>query len=267
MCYLHCMDDAAPIDAGSGEDAVLLLHGLTSSPYDMRPLVDVLVDAGFRVRAPRIIGHGTNAKALQHTRWEDWLATARHAFDGLAREHRRVFVGGQSMGALCALVLGHERGARVAGLIAMATPLQLTFKSQLLLRAARRVPLADLYPFATKREGPDVSDPAVAAAMPSYDRIPVAAAASMLDGQDEARRRVARISAPVLVLHGRHDHVAPVENADRLMDLLGTPFKRRIVYPRSWHILTLDVDHAAVARDTLAFVLDPQGFTRTARTA
>lgn len=258
--------DAAPLDVGDGADAVLLLHGLTSSPYDLRLLAEALAERGLRARAPRIIGHGTRAEALAHTRWPDWLATARHAFDDLAQRHARVFVAGQSMGALCALVLGHERGARVAGIVSMATPLRLAFKQQTMLRAARRVPIADLYPFAYKREGPDVSDPAVAAAMPSYDRIPVAAAASMLDGQDEALDRADRIAAPTLVLHGRHDHVAPVENADRLLARLGTPYKRRIVYPRSWHILTLDVDHAAVVRDVVDFVSDPQGFTQRART-
>ncbi|MEZ4469769.1 MAG: alpha/beta hydrolase [bacterium] len=102
----------------------------------------------------------------------------------------------------------------------------------------------------------------MAAAMPDYDRTPIAAAASMLEGQDLVRQRLARLSAPVLVQHGRHDHVAPVRNVQLLLDGLRTPHRRGIVYPRSWHILPLDVEHAAVIRDVLDFIEDPVEFTR-----
>jgi carboxylesterase len=241
--------------------AILCLHGLTSTPFEWRPLTDTFTAHGHVVRAPRLVGHGTRPEVLQHTRWPDWLANARHAFDALAAEHETVFVIGLSMGALCGIVLAHERGARVAGLVAMATPLELGMKNQLTLAAANKIPLAAVMPFILKKSGPDVSDPAVAAAMPSYDRIPLAAAASMLDGQREAAGRLPRLACPVLVQHGRHDHVAPVRNADRVMDLLRTPHRRTILYPRSWHILPLDVEHERVIADALAFVEDPAGFT------
>ena len=44
------MEDAAPIDVGEGDDAVLLIHGLTSSPYDLKPLAEALAQRGFRAR-------------------------------------------------------------------------------------------------------------------------------------------------------------------------------------------------------------------------
>jgi len=202
---------------------------------------------------------------LQHTRWGDWMATARRSFDYLAAEHERVFVVGLSLGALLALVVSHERGARVGGVVAMATPLTLAFRYQLLLRLFERLPLVDTLPFVGKDEGPDVSDPAVAAAMPGYDRLPLQAAASMLQGQREAEDRARRLSAPVLVMHGRHDHVAPVRNAHVLMSTLRTTHRRLVVYPRSWHILPLDVEHDAVARDVVAFIDHPTEFTEVGR--
>jgi len=250
-------DPAARFDAPGGPDAALCLHGLTGSPYEVRPVAEALVEAGLRVCAPRIVGHGRTPEALQHTRWADWLSTARRHFDELAAEHPRVFVVGLSMGALCAIVLAHERGAKVAGVVAMATPLELEWKSQATLSLARRVPLADVLPYLRKSGGPDVSDSAVAAAMPSYDRIPLAAAASLLEGQLAATDRLSRLATPFLVQHGRFDHVAPVHNAHRLMKKLRTPHRRLVIYPRSWHILPLDVEHEAVVRDIVAFVKDP----------
>ena len=254
-------DMSAPFDLPGGPTAVLCLHGLTSTPYELRPLAQALASAGHRVRAPRLIGHGTSAAALRHTRWNDWLTTARRAFDALAADHAQVFIVGVSMGALCALVLAQEKGDRVAGVVAMATPLELKLRDQVMLGIARRLPVADAMPYAVKKGGPDVSDPAVAAAMPSYDRIPIAAAASMMELQAIARDRITRLAVPVLVMHGRHDHTAPVRNVDFMLRTLRTPHRRAIIYARSWHVLPLDVDHEAVTRDTLAFIDDPVAFT------
>jgi len=234
--------------------AVLCVHGFTGTPYTMLPIAKALSEAGFRARAPRLAGHGETPESLQHTRWPDWLGSARAAFDRLAERHEKVFIVGLSMGALVALTVAHERGARVAGVVAMATPLSLNWLEQRVLGLVRVMPFSDLLPFRKKKGGPDVSDPAVAAAMPSYDRVPLPAAASLLDGQKLVLDRAPRLSVPVLVQHGRQDHVAPVENAGRLYELLRTPDRRMITYPRSWHIITLDVEHEVVARDVVDFI-------------
>jgi carboxylesterase len=251
---------AEPIRLQGDRGAVLLLHGLTGSPYSVKPLAEALGAAGYDVSVPLLMGHGTSPEALHHTRWNDWLMSARHAFDELAQAHEKVFVGGLSLGALLTIVLAQERGAKVAGAILMATPLHLDFLSQNVLRIARTIPIASVFPYKMKKGGPDVSDPAVAAAMPSYDRTPIAAAVSFLDGQDIARERAPRLSVPVLVQHGRQDHVAPARNAREVYSLLRAPHRRMIIYPRSWHILPLDVEHEQVQRDVLAFVDDPIGF-------
>ena len=71
-------------------------------------------------------------------------------------------------------------------------------------------------------------------------------------------RGVPRLSAPVLTYRAS-DHVAPARNAQTLYGLLH-PHRRQIIYPRSWHILPLDVEHEQVRRDVVAFVEDPIGF-------
>ncbi len=255
------MDNAEPIDLPGGDPAVLCLHGLTATPYVWRPLSAALAGAGHRVLAPRFVGHGRTPAQLRHTVFADWLANARRAFDALAADHPHVVIVGHSMGALAATVLAHERGDRVAGLVLMSTALELSWKEQLILGLARRLPLADALPYVMKKHGPDVSDPAVAVALPTDDRTPIAAAASLLEGQALARRRLPLLGMPVLIQHGRHDHVAPVQNARRVYDLVQSPHKRMLIYPRSWHILSLDVEHEAVTRDVVDFVEDPVGFT------
>lgn len=254
MRELTAKEAARGFEFPGDRGAVLCVHGFTGSPYTMLPIARALSEAGFRTRAPRLAGHGETVESLQHTRWPDWLGSARAAFDRLAESHEKVFIVGFSMGALVALTVAHERGARVAGVVAMGTPLTLGWVDQKVLGLVRHLPFNDLLPFVKKQGGPDVSDPAIGASMPSYDRTPLPAAASLLDAQETVLDRVGRLSVPVLVQHGRQDHVAPVENAGRLYELLRTPDRHLITYPQSWHILTLDVEHEMVARDVVQFV-------------
>jgi len=262
MGHFSIDERAQTISLPGERGAVLLLHGLTGSPYTFGPLAESIANLGFEVLAPLLPGHGTSPEHLQHTRWNDWLMAARTHFDDLAERHEQVFIVGFSMGSLLGIVLAQERGLRVAGLVVMAVPLNLGVKAQTVLRLSRILPIATVMPYAQKKTGPDVSDAAVAAAMPSYDRTPIAAAASMLDGQALASDRARRLSIPVLVMHGRHDHVAPLRNGRIFYELLNTPRKHLIIYPKSWHILPLDIEHEEVAVDVTSFLKSPQALGR-----
>jgi alpha-beta hydrolase superfamily lysophospholipase len=66
-----------PHDAPRG--AVVLLHGLTDSPYSLRHIALRYVDHGYVAVAIRLPGHGTVPAGLTTARWEDWLAATRLA--------------------------------------------------------------------------------------------------------------------------------------------------------------------------------------------
>lgn len=65
--------------------AVVLLHGLTDSPYSVRHLAELYRAHGFVAVAIRLPAHGTVPGALTRIEWEDWLAATRLA----VREARR----------------------------------------------------------------------------------------------------------------------------------------------------------------------------------
>jgi alpha-beta hydrolase superfamily lysophospholipase len=65
--------------------AVVLLHGLTDSPYSLRFIGQHYRARGFTVIAIRLPGHGTVPAGLSHVKWQDWLAATRMA----VREARR----------------------------------------------------------------------------------------------------------------------------------------------------------------------------------
>ena len=52
------------MDEGSGDDAVVLLHGFPDSSYMWRKQIPVLVEAGYRVIAPDLRGFGQSDKPV-----------------------------------------------------------------------------------------------------------------------------------------------------------------------------------------------------------
>ncbi len=71
--------DGAPVGA------VVLLHGLTDSPYSLRHIARRYQAHGFLAVAPRLPAHGTVPAALTEVSWEEWMAVTRLA----VREARR----------------------------------------------------------------------------------------------------------------------------------------------------------------------------------
>ena len=89
-------------DAPTG--GVLMLHGLTDSPYSMRSTAELFRANGFYVLALRLPGHGTVPAALRHARSEDWQAViepaARHVRSVIDDEQPFLIVGYSNGGAL-----------------------------------------------------------------------------------------------------------------------------------------------------------------------
>src|SRR5512137_640210 len=71
--------------SGPPKGVVVLLHGLTDSPYSLRHVARRYVERGFVAIGIRMPGHGTVPAGLSEVRWRDWSAATRLA----VREARR----------------------------------------------------------------------------------------------------------------------------------------------------------------------------------
>jgi len=82
---------------------VLLVHGLSDSPYHMRKIGLFLSRAGYYVVGLRLPGHGTVPAALIDIRWQDWykavVFAAKFVKERVKKEGKGIFVmGGFSTG-------------------------------------------------------------------------------------------------------------------------------------------------------------------------
>jgi alpha-beta hydrolase superfamily lysophospholipase len=89
------------LEPPSPKGAVLLVHGLSDSPYSMRALAETFFAQGYYVLVLRLPGHGTIPSGLLDVTWKDWFAAvtlaAKHA--AAHRGSGPFIAGGHSTGA------------------------------------------------------------------------------------------------------------------------------------------------------------------------
>ncbi|WP_292533986.1 carboxylesterase [Methylocystis sp.] len=120
--------------AGPPVGAVVLLHGLTDSPYSLRHIASRYRDRGFVAVAIRLPAHGTVPAALTEVEWGTWLAAtrlavreARRRAPGPASLHIVGFSNGGSLALKYALdAIEDERLARVDRLILISPMVGIT---------------------------------------------------------------------------------------------------------------------------------------------
>lgn len=231
---------------GGGPHGALVLHGFTGSPVSMRPLAEILADAGFAVELPRLPGHGTDTEDLVETGWDDWLTEAERALEALQARTTggKVVVVGLSVGGAltAALAQGHPE---LAGIVLINTPVaapaELATAMEEML--AGGVEVLDAI-------GGDIADPDADEA--SYGETPLRPLLTMLMAGQDVRSRLSEIQVPTLIITSRQDHVVNPDDSDVLAAEISGPVER-IWLERSFHVATLDYDRAEVESATLAF--------------
>lgn len=240
--------DLGPPDAHT---AVLLLHGFTGSPWEVRPLAESLADRGFFVRAPRLPGHGTIPEDMLWVTWRDWLAAAESSFDSLSRSPR-VCVAGLSMGALLGLLLAERHGSRVAKLVLMAPVMRVQQRLGRLLDVVGPGVSSGLTPRWIEKKGTDLEDDEARRQSPLLPRYPLARLFDLFELQRMARRVAPRVTSPTLIAAAVNDHVVQHQSIEALHHAM--PGSTLLLLQRGFHILPHDLDRARLNTEVAEFV-------------
>ena len=97
---------------GEPAGSVVLLHGLTNSPFSLRHVAELYRAHGFVAVGVRLPGHGTVPGGLTEVEWQDWMAATRLAVREAGRRAgagKPLHLVGYSNGG--ALALKYELGA------------------------------------------------------------------------------------------------------------------------------------------------------------
>ncbi|MDI9569524.1 MAG: alpha/beta hydrolase [Pseudomonadota bacterium] len=107
---------------GKHRRGILLIHGLSDSPYMLRPLARHFRDRGFLVRTILLPGHGTVPGDLLEARWQEWRRAAQYGIGVMKEEVEELYLGGFSTGAALS-VLAVLGGEDIQGLVLVSPAL------------------------------------------------------------------------------------------------------------------------------------------------
>ncbi|MBI0329937.1 alpha/beta hydrolase [Burkholderia plantarii] len=259
---------AAPIFGEGDGHAVLLLHGLSSSPLELRYLARCLHEEGFTVCAPVLDGYSAGSAEQP---MERWIEGAVREFDALAARYERVSVCGLSIGGALALRLIQERPqAQALALLSLT----LTYNGwaipwyRFILDLAYYTPLRHRYryreaePFGLRNEALRAK---IARAMerdafsevgPSEISLPALHQANRLARL--ARQGLDRIENDTLVIHAIDDETSSPRNPNFIIERIGASFLRTIWLDDSYHMITSDNEREIVARETALFLRESE---------
>ncbi len=231
---------------GTTDVGVLLIHGFTATTVEVSYIAKFLNERGYTVSAPLLPGHNTTPDDLNKCKWLDWVNAAEAAYQRLAARHKKIIVGGESMGAMLALYLASEH-PEIIGILsyapAMITPSSSSkWQIQILSWFKAYMP--------KPKRPPNFTDERTK----SYTVNPLKAVTQFLDLQQETRRRLPRISQPILNLQGRLDVVIDPRNGEAIFQEVKSQIKEMHWLENSTHVLVLDQEWERAAELTLNFI-------------
>lgn len=252
-----------------GRSGVLLIHGLTGTPTEMRFVAKGLNRNGFTVHAMQLAGHCGDEADLLATGWRDWYGSVCEAFDRLAAEVDHVFVAGLSMGALLALKLAADRPDDVDGLGLYGTTFvydgwtipwigRLSFLLPLVcgLGLGWNQRFHECFPYGIKDErirqriaNSMLSGDSAAAGLPGN---PWPSLAEFYRLSFLVRRQLSGIRTPGIVFHAVDDDVASLKNVRIVVRGVRGPVET-VLLENSYHMITVDQERDKVIERSARF--------------
>lgn len=235
---------------GTKKEAVLFLHGWTSTPYEFRSLGKMFHKEGYTVHAPLLRGHGTIPKDLENVRWQHWMEDIEKTYRRLKVSHKRVYVVGNSLGASLALHLA-KRAPDVSGLVLLGAPYSLRFERigyywmrffSLFKNYKRKT-----YP--STRQGMEAITRVTA-----YNTYPIANGFQAYFAIVRSRRDLHKISQPCYIAHAENDHLAPKYGVQEIYTYISSSVKRLRHISNAYHTFIADKDKEEVRKDIVQFI-------------
>ena len=220
-----------------GSPGVLLLHGFGDTPQTLALLARRLHKSGYSVYAPLLPGHGRNMAAFDQSRARDWIAAAKAAFGQMRSRHDTVSVVGLSMGgALAILVAAQFDGIPALVLIAPYVGMPWVLRAA----AATHWLWGRVAGEINARNPLSIRDPAEREKNLAYGAITGRALFELSRIVRLARKSLAKVKAPTLIIQSREDpRVAPMV-AESVFKALGAQEKKLVWTDGAGHIITVD---------------------------
>lgn len=248
-------------DRGS-RAGVLLIHGLTASPAEMRPLGEFLSEHGLFAYGVRIKGHGTSPCDLDLRNIDQWYRSALRGWEVLRCYCDKIFIAGFSMGGCLALKLAAEQHNEVAGLISMSTPLRIRNRNIAMANLVNQInKLVANLPYLNgimrfKKSYPE--NPGI-----NYQSIPISAIHEFKKLMEQTEASLGDVYQPVLIIQGKGDPTVDPASAEMIMKGIASKDKRLMMVDSNKHVIVMDKG-SLVHQEILKFIREHSSCDGTA---
>ena len=89
----------------TSKTGIMLIHGFTSTNYELKKLIDFLASKDLHVCAYNLPGHASSVQECNQVSYRDWINFTEMKFADLSSSCDKIFICGISMGALLAMHL------------------------------------------------------------------------------------------------------------------------------------------------------------------
>ena len=257
----------------NNQRAVLLLHGMTGSPFEMKQYGKNLHKAGFDVYCSCLPGHGKDIKNIKKTKWQDWFNFAEEEYKTMKKNYSEVYLGGICMGAVLALAIA-EKHKDVSGIIAISTTLFLDgwtipwysflFPMGLhtILRFYYSFPEQD--PYGIKNE---IVRRKISALLKentvALNYIPMTCVYELLEMSKQVRKSIKNINHPILIMHSNRDDLTSLKSADFVYKNVSSTVKDYIILKNSYHLIVMDNDKDLAVQKSVEFLNSISSFNNS----
>jgi carboxylesterase len=215
-----------PFEHAGNDTGILLLHGFSGSPFEVRELGARLHQRGYSVYAPELPGHHGNARILARVQCADYLEAAEALFDVVQQRKERVYVVGFSMGGTLGLHIAQRR--KPAALVTINSPVFMprhVHHTAAVSRVSKDLPVLVNLNALFGHEG--------------YATVPASALATFLSVLERVRKGLPDVRCPLLVVHSARDITVPVANATAIGDEVSSKDRRVIILSQGEHLITV----------------------------
>ena len=239
-----------PFFFSGNSTGVLLIHGFTGSPSELRFLGERLAAEGWTILAVRLSGHGSTPEELAKTSWEDWVQDAEEGVKQLRLTCERVVGVGFSMGGLITLHMAAK--GLLNGMITINAPMVLQDWGARLARFYKpfleyvNKPKSHLKEQAKVSQGQEERF--------TYERVPVACIESVNQAIRQVGQELGQITVPSLLMQSTQDKTVNPVSVYRIQERLTQTSPEVITFEKSGHVLPLGPEREEVAVRTVEFI-------------
>ncbi|MDD5342381.1 MAG: alpha/beta fold hydrolase [Patescibacteria group bacterium] len=233
------------------EVGVLLLHGFSGSPADMRELGEYLAGHGFTVAGWRLPGHVTSPDDLNRMTAEDWLNSVVQGMNHLEKWCQSNFIVGFSFGGNLALEASSLNLVKPQGIVTVNTPM--FFPQEYFHRFIN--PMASLMFKSIKKPWVKPEKRADYERRGKYTVIPLRALQRMYRLVVKTRQSIKLVRQPIMIIQSRLDAVVKPTSARFIHQTIGSGEKELVWADNSRHSYDQGLDKEMIFKKILTFIL------------